>query len=196
MERAGGCINILVLSRVCNGSRGKCSPDADVTIDDHLDVLVVRVGSPHRRVEGAQWVLYLPKDATEMCIDASQDLLIYVSCVPSVPLHVSYRVLLIDPSLGRGRTVFCVRSLSTGAVHPSVVGHSGSFKLWQDNLNWFYDVFTTCVCGDYVAGKTATYYITIWNWKTGALVANQVEYTKYLVILAKYKLMVLIHSLF
>jgi len=187
--------NILAFIRRCDGSKGECSPDADVAIDRHLDVLVVRVGSPHRRIEGAQWTLYLPAHATKMCIDASQDLLIYPLCVPSVPLHVSHRVFSIDSSLGRGRTLR-VRSLSTGAVHPSVVGHSGSFKLWQDNLDRFCDVFTPYVCGDYIAGKTATYYITIWNWKTGALVSDQVEYTKYLVILAKYKLMVLIHSLF
>ncbi len=179
--------NILVFIRGCDGSKGECSPGADVAIDHHLDVLVVRVGSAHRRTEGAQWMLYLPAHATLMGIDASQDLLIYPLCVPSVPLHVSHRVLLIDPSLGRGPTLR-VRSLSTGAVHPSVVGHSGSFKLWQDNDNWT-NVFTLRVCGDYVAGETRMFYTTIWNWKTGALVFDQVEYTKYLVILAKYKLM-------
>jgi len=105
---------------------------------------------------------------------------------------VSHWVLLINPSLGRHQTV-CVRSLSTGAVHPSVVGHSGSL-----DYRWFshVTVFAPCICGDYVAGETRTCNITIWNWKTGALVSDQVEFTKYLVILAKYKLMVLIHSLF
>src|SRR6266404_3601224 len=173
--------NILAFIRRCDGSKGECLPDADVAIDRHLDVLVVRVGSPHRRIEGAQWTLYLPAHVTEMCIDASQDLLTYLLCVPSVPLHVFHCVLLIDPSLGRGRTL-CVRSLSTGAVHPSVVGHSGSFELSQVDFDrfYFYDAFTPRVCGDYVAGKTyistTSISISIWNWKTGALVSNQVEY--------------------
>src|SRR6266404_6142108 len=82
--------NIIVFIRECNGSgsEGECWPGPDVPIDNHLDMLVVRVGSLHRRIEGAQWVLYLPApDPVGICVDATQDLLIHVACVPSVRLH-------------------------------------------------------------------------------------------------------------
>jgi hypothetical protein len=42
-----------------------------------LDLLVLRVPSALRRVEAAHWVLPLPTPTHEVCIDASQDLLIY-----------------------------------------------------------------------------------------------------------------------
>jgi hypothetical protein len=44
-----------------------------------LNLLVVRVPSVLRRVEAAHWVLDLPGNVNEVCIDASQDLLIYVT---------------------------------------------------------------------------------------------------------------------
>ena len=91
---------------------------------------------------------------------------------------ISYSVLLTDPSLGRFRTLYAL-SLSTGAVHPSahpsLIGRSGSFKAWKDNLERDdYATFMPCTCGDYVACNTRIEYITIWNWKTGALVSDQV----------------------
>jgi len=80
--------NTIVFTRNCDGSEGECSPGPDVPIDDHIDVLVVRVGSPRRRIEGTQWMLYLPaRLPVEICVDATQDLLIHVACVPFVRLH-------------------------------------------------------------------------------------------------------------
>jgi hypothetical protein len=48
------------------------------TMQRSLDLLVLRVPSALRRVEAAHWVLSLPANVSEVCIDASQDLLIYV----------------------------------------------------------------------------------------------------------------------
>jgi len=79
--------NIIVFTRDCNGSKCECPPSPDVKIDDHVDALVIRVASPSRRIEGAQWMLYLPWDPSEICIDETQDLLIQIVCVPSVRLH-------------------------------------------------------------------------------------------------------------
>jgi len=80
--------NIIAFIRYCNGAEGECSPGPDVPIDGHIDVLVIRVGSPRRRIEGAQWMLYLPASVpVEICIDATQDLLIHIACVPSVRLR-------------------------------------------------------------------------------------------------------------
>jgi hypothetical protein len=70
--------NLLVFSRTCNGTG--CGNDGAPT-EDHLDLLVVRVPSLLRRIEGAQWMLWLPVSAGELCIDAAQDLLLYVLCV-------------------------------------------------------------------------------------------------------------------
>jgi hypothetical protein len=36
-------------------------------------------------------------------------------------------------------------------------------------------VFNLCVCGDYVAAGTRLYFISVWNWKTGDLVSDQVR---------------------
>jgi hypothetical protein len=74
--------NIFVFSRKCNDIRGEHEavfPAAPV--EPHLDLLVVRVPSPHRRVEGAQWMLWIPESEVELCIDAAQDLLVYMLCV-------------------------------------------------------------------------------------------------------------------
>lgn len=63
-------------------------------IERHMELLVLRVPSALRRVEAAHWVLSLPADANEVCIDTSQDLLIYVlyvmsHCLPH-PLRRSF----------------------------------------------------------------------------------------------------------
>jgi hypothetical protein len=72
--------NIFVFTRECKGAR--CEHEAYAQpAEAHLDLLVVRVPSPLRRIEGAQWMLWLPESAGELCIDASQDLLIYELCV-------------------------------------------------------------------------------------------------------------------
>ncbi|KAI9451467.1 hypothetical protein BJY52DRAFT_1297672 [Lactarius psammicola] len=144
--------NVLVFSRTCNGIGGEHGADAAAPGEVHLDLLVVRVLSPLRRIEGTQWMLCLPVSAGELCIDAAQDLLIYV----------------LDHTL-------CVRTLSTGVVHPLVVGHEGSFKMWKGNLNRSFGVFNLSVCGDYVAAGTRIYFISVWNWKTGALVSDQIS---------------------
>jgi len=67
---------------------------------------------------------------------------------------------------------FYVRTLSTGAVHP-LVEHEGFFNLWNGSRR--FDVFNVCVCGDFVAAGTRVYFISVWNWKTGQLVCDQVR---------------------
>ena len=55
--------------------------DAEVMalMGPRLNLLVLRVPSALRRVEAAHWVLDLPGNVSEVCIDASQDLLICLS---------------------------------------------------------------------------------------------------------------------
>ena len=59
-------------------------------MERHMVLLVLRVPSALRRVEATHWMLSLPADASEVCIDASQDLLIYVLYVMS---HCSHHPL-------------------------------------------------------------------------------------------------------
>ena len=62
--------------------RGKwIDEDAEVKAmtGPRLNLLVFRVPSALRRVEAAHWVLELPGNVSEVCIDASQDLLIALS---------------------------------------------------------------------------------------------------------------------
>jgi hypothetical protein len=62
-----------------------------VRTEPRLDLLVWRVPSAPRRIEAAHWVLGLPAGAGELCIDASQDLLIYVLYVMDhKPLCISW----------------------------------------------------------------------------------------------------------
>ena len=82
--------------------------------------------------------------------------------------------LLTSFFLGSDRT-FSVRTLSTGAVHPFIVGHSGCFELWEGNSGLSSNVFDLFVKGDYIAANTRRCFISIWNWKTGALVSYQVR---------------------
>ncbi|KAI9437286.1 hypothetical protein H4582DRAFT_1959061 [Lactarius indigo] len=142
--------NILVFTRTCNGTG--CAHGPGAPVGAHLDLLVIRVPSPLRRIQGSQWMLWLPANAGDLCIDAAQDLLIYVL----------------------NRTL-CVRKLSTDVVHPLVDGHLGSFKMWKGDLNRSFDVFNLCICGDYVAAGTRIYFISVWNWKTGVLVSDQIS---------------------
>lgn len=73
--------NVMVFSRDSrqseNNSRRR-DDDAEVAPDPHLDLLVLRVPSALRRVKAAHWMLALPVDVCEVCIDASRDLLIYL----------------------------------------------------------------------------------------------------------------------
>jgi hypothetical protein len=74
--------NIFVFSRKCNDTRGEHQAVfSTAPVEAHLDLLVVRVPSPHRRIVGAQWRLWIPESAGELCIDAAQDLLVYPLCV-------------------------------------------------------------------------------------------------------------------
>ena len=163
--------NILVFSRTCDGIRNRHEADIAAPVEDHLDLLVVRVPSLFRRIDGAQWMLWLPASARELCIDAVQDLLVYVLCVVLSRLCGRDRK---NSSQCRDRTI-CVRTLSTGVVHPLVVGHSGCFKMWEGSSIRSLNVFDVCVCGDYVAAGTHVFFISVWNWKTGALVSDQVR---------------------
>ncbi|KAI0294189.1 hypothetical protein BC826DRAFT_353329 [Russula brevipes] len=112
-----------------------------------LDLLVLRVPSALRRVEAAQWTLALPAGVEYVCIDATQDLLIY----------------LLD-------STFHACTLSTGAVHP-LVAHGGLFNTWNGNRR--FDVSCPCVYGDFVAAPTRGSLLSVWNWKTGQLISDQ-----------------------
>jgi hypothetical protein len=77
--------NVMVFSRRSKqpeNNRGKWNDeDAKVMalMGPRLNLLVLRVPSALRRVEAAHWVLDLSGNVREVCIDASQDLLIYLS---------------------------------------------------------------------------------------------------------------------
>ena len=141
----------------------------------HMALLVLRVPSALRRVEAAHWVLSLPAVASEMCIDASQDLLIYVLYVmPHCSLeevnHGTHAFPLLGVFIRDG--AFHVRTLSTGAVYP-LVEHRGFFGVWNGSRR--FEVFNVCVCGDFVAAGTGVSFISVWNWKTGQHVRDQVR---------------------
>ena len=77
--------NIMVfsrLSRLPENHRGKWNNEEAERIallGPRLNLLVVRVPSVLRRVEAAHWLLDLPGNVADLCIDASQNLLIYRS---------------------------------------------------------------------------------------------------------------------
>lgn len=79
--------NVMVFfrhSRQPENHRGRWKDDdaeAVALMGPRLNLLVVRVASALRRVEAAHWVLDLPGNVRKVCIDASQDLLIYLSYV-------------------------------------------------------------------------------------------------------------------
>ncbi|KAH9979192.1 hypothetical protein BJV74DRAFT_888115 [Russula compacta] len=99
--------------------------DAAIGSPEHrLGLLVLRVPSALRRIDAAHWMLNLPSDVvSRLCIDASQDLLIYSD------------------------GTFHTCTLSTGAVHP-LVEHEGFFSPWDEDR--YFDEFDLCVCGDFV----------------------------------------------
>ncbi|KAH9023593.1 hypothetical protein EDB83DRAFT_1990156 [Lactarius deliciosus] len=114
----------------------------------HRELLVCRTPSAIRRIELAHWVLIVPFGITDICIDASQDLLIYF--------------------LG---SMSHIRSLSSGKTHPSVE-HSGSFALHRDDSNRK-DINYSRICGDYIAARVDFGHISVWNWKTGEHVSHR-----------------------
>ena len=76
--------NIIVFTRECKSARSEHRDEADARHtptapppEAHIDLLVVRVPSPLRRIEGARWMVRLPEGVYNLCIDAAQDLLIY-----------------------------------------------------------------------------------------------------------------------
>ncbi|KAI0270920.1 hypothetical protein BGY98DRAFT_1008884 [Russula aff. rugulosa BPL654] len=147
--------NVMVFSRRSRqpeNHRGKLT-DEDAQImammGPRLNLLVLRVPSALRRVEAAHWVLDLPGYVSEVCIDASQDLLIYLT----------------------SDGIFYPCMLSSQASHPLAEG-GGYFGMW-DGVGWRTDVANLCVCGDFVAGVTRIYFISVWNWKTGQLVSDR-----------------------
>ncbi|KAI9508980.1 hypothetical protein F5148DRAFT_1367474 [Russula earlei] len=133
--------NVIVFSK-------RVRPDGPIEAEEPaLVLLVLRVPSALRRIEAAHWSLALPANVSALCIDSSQDLLIYVfDCK------------------------FYVCTLSTAAVH-SLVEHAGSFSMWNGSRRG--DVFNLCVHGDFVAAGTRVYFISVWNWKTGQFVSDQ-----------------------
>lgn len=76
--------NVMVFSRLSNSQseihQDKWNDDdagVMTMMGPCLNLLVLRVPSALRRVEAAHWVLDLPGNAGDVCIDASQDLLVY-----------------------------------------------------------------------------------------------------------------------
>jgi hypothetical protein len=150
-----------------------------------LDLLVLRVPSALRRVQAAHWVLDLPVCAGEVCIDASQDLLIYLSYAfffstlhpffaENETDHVRVGVYPFGGILFRNRNFYpCI--LSSGASHP--LAERGTYFGACDTSSYFWDCDTSslCVCGDFVAGIRNIYFISVWNWKTGQHVSDQVR---------------------
>ncbi|KAI9437566.1 hypothetical protein H4582DRAFT_283384 [Lactarius indigo] len=114
----------------------------------HRELFVCRTPSVIRRIELAHWVLTVPFGITDICIDASQDLLIYFLGSTS---HIC--------------------SLSSGKVHPSAE-HSGFFALHQDGSNGK-DINYSRICGDYVAARVDFGHISVWNWKTGEHISHK-----------------------
>ncbi|KAI0298773.1 hypothetical protein B0F90DRAFT_1730927 [Multifurca ochricompacta] len=137
---------VAVSANVVVFSKRHNNNDNGGTGEPTLDLLVYRVPSALRQIECAHWTLSLPANVNELCIDVAQDLLIYV----------------LDGT-------FHACMLSSGAAHP-LVEHEGFFKMWSASRR--FDVSNLSVCGDYVAAVTRTYFISVWNWKTGDLVSD------------------------
>ncbi|KAH9050395.1 hypothetical protein EDB83DRAFT_2400282 [Lactarius deliciosus] len=116
-------------------------------IDTARELLCLRTPSKLRGVDAGYWVLTLPAEARDMCIDALQDLLIY-QCP--------------DSSLR-------VRKLSTGEPHPAV-SHEGTVfppDGWRSHPG------SPRVCGTHVAVTSDQgLYISVWDWKSSAHVSE------------------------
>jgi hypothetical protein len=81
-----------------------------------------------------------------------------------------------------GFTLFRVLLFRNGIFHPSMLSAVAShplaergdfFGMWDEGRS--YEVSNLCVCGDFVAGVSRIYFISVWNWKTGQLVSDQVR---------------------
>ncbi|KAI0291373.1 hypothetical protein B0F90DRAFT_1823909 [Multifurca ochricompacta] len=115
----------------------RTKPDAS-----HEQLLVLRAPSKLRDVTMKNWILELPHDAQDICIDSAQDLLVF-RC---------------------GTKSFHVCSLSTGKTHP-LVDHVGVINAVN---SWKYRPGSMRICGDYFAvASEQGLYISAWNWKSG-----------------------------
>ena len=83
---------------------------------------------------------------------------------------------------GLGFTLFWVLLFRDGIFYPCMLSaevshplgeHGGYFGM--EVGGWDSIVADLCVCGDFVAGITRVFFISVWNWKTGQLVSDQVR---------------------
>jgi hypothetical protein len=137
-----------------------------------LDLLVLRVPSALRRVEAAQWTLALPAGVMYVCVDATQDLLIYLLCVIFDRTFLRKLITARRLDVTFRDSTFHACTLSTGAVHP-LVAHGGVFNTWNGSRR--FDVSCHRVYGDFVAAHTRGNSLSVWNWKTGQLISDQVR---------------------
>jgi hypothetical protein len=182
--------NIMVFSRRSRqpeSHEGKWNdedPEVMALMGPRLNLLVVRVPSALRRVEAAHWVLDLPGNVDEVCIDASQDLLIYLT---SYVIFFDFASFFVENETDHVRVGFGALLFRDGIFYPCTLSSQAShplaergryFGMWGDDAHWRIDVsnlFDLCVCGDFVAGVTRVFFISVWNWKTGELVFDQVR---------------------
>jgi hypothetical protein len=68
--------NVMVFSK--DNSQAALAYGGEVRPEPRLNIFVLGIPSALRRVEATHWVLDLPAGASELCVDVSQDLLIYV----------------------------------------------------------------------------------------------------------------------
>ena len=71
--------------------------------------------------------------------------------------------------------IFYPRMLSSQVLHPHA--ERGEFFGMWDGGAWC-DVSNLCVYGDFVAGVARKFLISVWNWKTGQLVFDEVRISK------------------
>lgn len=70
--------------------------------------------------------------------------------------------------------IFYPYMLSSQASHP--LAERGEYFVGFKSCDGgcCYKISNLCVCGDFVAGVSRVYFISVWNWKTGQLVSDQV----------------------
>ncbi|KAH9974184.1 hypothetical protein BJV74DRAFT_798906 [Russula compacta] len=111
------------------------------------ELLLLRTPSKLRNVTMKSWRLQLPYDVHDVCMDSSQDLLIYYTGVKS----------------------FHVCSLLSGGTHP-LAQHIGVFNATS---SWRYRVGSMRICGDnFAVASEQGLYISVWNWKSGEHISD------------------------
>jgi hypothetical protein len=152
--------NLMVFYFIESGAYGK------------QDLLLLRFPSELRGIPEQQWSLNLGCDIHSICVDDSQDLLCFMSCVsnfecPALPAH---HLVFSFPDVH-------VRTLSTGEIHPltDAVGPIYSFA----------SEFVVPVCrqiyDDLLMLVVPERHILVFNWKTGGQVAKIVSFLSMLV---------------